>query len=384
MNNIIDIYHPLQKIFFSKWLIGSQTVDIFPDSNFSFHPVNHGWELYIKKNPKILDDYAVSLNKDLELSLYIKDNDCEFLFTDILMKSIPNYINALVFALKIDFIKHSVFFNLHQKSKYFGFDLTFDLNNWDYPYGAMDYCLSIDKLFKERNLNSIELEIVDDGTLHGLFFRFHDLRPEKKIGNYIKEFIAIFRDIHNRTIHSLKERFNQNNLIFYFDFPDEIKYSCSQYLVYFASFLNDLGLKTTTEIRDELSKTLFRIEPKDKNFALKKIKEALELYLTFPKVSDISLMLTPDSKIEHHKLISNIMFLRSQIELNKAVIQAKDATISAQNRELSNVSFNLNDSDNLNETFLDGSISLKKYEGKGFEINFPLIFKKLKLYLSKK
>src|SRR6185437_3359491 len=71
----------------------------------------------------------------------------------------------------------------------------------------------------------------------------------------------------------------KSSLVAWFDFPAPIKTACEQYLVYFVQFLEDLGIKANSEIKEDAGRVLFSITPVDGQSALGRIKEALEIYL---------------------------------------------------------------------------------------------------------
>ena len=72
------------------------------------------------------------------------------------------------------------------------------------------------------------------------------------------------------------------NILSVFNFPAEIKISCEQYLLYFAQFLQDLGINATSNLKEEAGKVLFSVTPTDDVEALDKIREALAVYLNLP------------------------------------------------------------------------------------------------------
>jgi DNA-binding winged helix-turn-helix (wHTH) protein len=67
-----------------------------------------------------------------------------------------------------------------------------------------------------------------------------------------------------------------------FEFPEELKIACEQYLLYFARFLKDLGINAVSTLIDEAGKVLFSVTPTDDMDALDKIREALTIYLNLP------------------------------------------------------------------------------------------------------
>jgi CRISPR-associated protein (TIGR02584 family) len=89
-------------------------------------------------------------------------------------------------------------------------------------------------------------------------------------------FIRLRHDIDRQSIY-------ESTFIKYvFSFPNEIKFPCEQYLLYFAQFLQDLGINATSNLKEEAGKVLFSVTPTDDIEALDKIREALAVYLNLP------------------------------------------------------------------------------------------------------
>ena len=83
---------------------------------------------------------------------------------------------------------------------------------------------------------------------------------------------------------------------------------------------------------------------------------------------------------------ANIYHLKSQIVLQQAVLQAKDATIEALQLSNYRLKEEVTTAKQIEEKgaglkeekFMGGVVSVKKYEGKGFSIDFPSLIRKLK------
>ncbi len=83
---------------------------------------------------------------------------------------------------------------------------------------------------------------------------------------------------------SIKNNLHKSNfqLNVRFNFPEQFKTPCEQYLLYFAQFLQDLGISATSNLKEEAGKVLFSVTPTDDKEALDKIREALAVYLNLP------------------------------------------------------------------------------------------------------
>jgi hypothetical protein len=84
-------------------------------------------------------------------------------------------------------------------------------------------------------------------------------------------------------IAQLNTGVSSNSLAELFDFPEDVKTACTQYLQYFYEFLKDVGIKAKVAVTEQDSgEVLFSVIPDDKDAALENIREALNIYLRLP------------------------------------------------------------------------------------------------------
>jgi hypothetical protein len=165
--------------------------------------------------------------------------------------------------------------------------------------------------------------IVEDEKLNGK-------EEVEKALNIINQIITI-------TNQNLISLLNEDSLTTFFEFPNEIKTACKQYLVYFAQFLKDMGIEAETEIHEKVQKTLFKVIPKEKTATLENIRNALEVYLNVPGLSDFEYSITNNSDMAAMQWKANVMHLKSQLMLANSALQMKDATI--ETLQLSNYQY---------------------------------------------
>ena len=86
------------------------------------------------------------------------------------------------------------------------------------------------------------------------------------------------------------------------------------------------------------------------------------------------------------QLLSNVQHLQSQLYLVQAVIEAKDATIQASKSHIALLASALGDQiergqlatkDKNEESLLGGMVVLQEYQGKGWKIDLPKLFRAL-------
>lgn len=198
-----------------------------------------------------------------------------------------------------------------------------------------------------------------------------------RILNFIDQEVKIVLE-KNKT-HTL-----ENHLLNIFSFPTEIRQVCEQYLIYFSKFLEDLGINVTSKLDSQTQTTYFTIIPKDSNEALKNIRGLLDIYLNLPDAPDFEHISSSYSDLSLQQLIANVYHLKSQLALVNSMIQLKDATIESLKFTNHHKSLLIESKSLKNEEkTLDGLITINEFEGKGFNVNLPEIFRRLKRIFNK-
>ena len=205
---------------------------------------------------------------------------------------------------------------------------------------------------------------------------------------------GMLTQLHELTVTSLMARLRQDSVVTYFDFPEEVRVACEQYLLYFVQFLKDLGVEATAELQHEAGQVLFAVRPADREQALDAIRTALETYLQLPS-NPISDSPGVEYEIAIQRLAANIDHLKGQLRLARAELQLAGATIQTQQvtisrllgdgvigESLKNITPRPKDEDKgyvIWDIFI-----IKNYEGKGFEIKLPELFRKFRRLFKKK
>jgi|SRR5579864_5209586 len=180
-----------------------------------------------------------------------------------------------------------------------------------------------------------------------------------------------------------------DSLVTFFRFPPGIRSCCSQYLLYFVQFLEDLGIKADSEIKEHAGRILFSVTPADGPGALGKIKEALEVYLDLPRNPEFNATAGEFSDIAVSQLKANVFFLQSQLSLAQALLETKSATLEAlnftvyqQKQLLIGLSADQSAPNSTkrteNEPVVGDTVSVKPYEGKILRVDLPTILRRLK------
>jgi hypothetical protein len=262
--------------------------------------------------------------------------------------------------------------------------ISFQVNylEWDKPYSISEF-VEIHKKLLSKTLQ-IEIVEVEDDRDEGIgnFFYFEIIITDltAPIQQFIDLLLHEAKRIHILALEILENNFNSSSVSFLYKFPKEIRSACNQYLVYFSQFLLDLGIEAYTSITESEENTLFTVTPKDKKEALENIQSALSVYLEAS--SENVIFISQSNEIAHIQWKANILHLESQIEMSKAIIQAKDQTIQAltfANFQL--VSMLPKENKNANdgsEEILGGIASVDDVKFKGVTLKLPEIIRRLR------
>ena len=204
--------------------------------------------------------------------------------------------------------------------------------------------------------------------------------------NYIDPISKILEPLINEIMEELYNKFQLDIYSTFFNFPLELKVSCTQYLVYFVQFLIDLGIEVQTEIKDTPQGTFFSVIPQNKSEAISNIKQLLNDFMNAPSSAQFDIEMSPHQDIAAIQWQANILHLKSQIsfantqiQMKNAIIQMKEATINSLNLSNYLLSEKITTSPKKDEEqIIDGILSVTSVEKFGGKINLAELFRLLK------
>ena len=158
-----------------------------------------------------------------------------------------------------------------------------ELDKWKNIYSFEEYFKQIEKIIDEEYDGLIEISENDwsEGLFQGVEISVKNISLDVPVIDEIHRALATLRRIHFQSAQNLSKN-DKNSVTTLFNFPESIKFSCEQYLLYFARFLEDLGIDAKSSIKEEAEKVLFSVTPTDDIEALDRIREALAVYLNLP------------------------------------------------------------------------------------------------------
>lgn len=263
------------------------------------------------------------------------------------------------------------------------------LSRWRRKYSFADYYIVLCRLFRDSGIQNVRVPSGDDLeksiAAEHFTLEFTSIDGKLPIAEELARCSDVLLDFHEQAEKELESRLYSDSVVVSFEFPEEVRVPCEQYLLYFAQFLRDLGVNVDTALTHEAGQVLFTVTPEDEKQALDKIRAALGLYLHLPSspASDAG-----GKEIAILRLNSELQSLHSKLSLATAEIQMKDAAIQLQKVTIAQLTGeviveSLKDvtpkpKDKEKEELLGDIVSLVPIKGKGFEVNLPELFRRLK------
>ena len=215
--------------------------------------------------------------------------------------------------------------SLDNKNKSFEISLDFNasLEDWTGTFAFSQYFNELKKIIDQRQDLEISMSDESAGLEYGfLINQVKKAITSEKIHYLLEDFFKEIETLNLKIERKLSKSHSDDLPQFSFNFPTELKVQCEQYLLYFAKFLQDIGIKATSNLKEEAGKVLFSVTPTDDVEALGKIREALAVYLNLPA--------SPISDLEYSENFA-LMRLQQQVRnLQHSQQMAKTELLSAQ------------------------------------------------------
>jgi len=247
---------------------------------------------------------------------------------------IPRELETLELCYKLNFVDtFSRLLLLREPIKGPDFVILFTheckLDEWKNSFSIKELDKSLREVIHDHKEYGLEYSGLDPDN-NGFSIEIEDINSTHTIKETIDNKRPLIDDIYNKVSNLLIEKSRGNAVVSIFDFPEQVRVPCEQYLIYFADFLRNLGIKAATDITHEAGKVLFSVTPESKDIALQHIREALDMYLNLPgSMQDIQLI-SMDIGIKEQQLLAQVQHLRSQILLANALTQSQRGTIQYQ------------------------------------------------------
>lgn len=323
--------------------------------------------------------------------------------TAMSIDEIPKEIHSLKLHYPLDFneyFQNIDFFRDYDKDEFeeMNFTLSWDFEKWKKPYSIEEFALALKEVILEYEDEGIVWQEDEEFASNGCMISFRRFDKKETIRTEVERKMPIIIEIMGKVHVLLAKQSREDSIISLFDFPEQVRVPCEQYLVYFAEFLKNIGINATTDISHQAGRVLFSVTPESKEIALEQIREALQIYLQLPKSFAHSGFTNMQLEPREQQLLANIQHLNGQLMLANAIAYTQGETIQnqrdviEQQRKIIDATIlqqslliEAKDADSLDkEEILGGTVSLTNLEVKGFQINIPNIYRLLRDKIIKK
>lgn len=270
-------------------------------------------------------------------------------------------------------------------------------DKWKRLWSILDNGVAFKNSLEKYNLEGLNFpnwnsDDLFESVINGIRFEL-EKEASGSISDIVSELIDYVQEAYSDANEHLSLRLKSDTLVRQFNFPEETKSACEQYLIYFTSFLKDIGIAATSEIQEiTVNEVLFSVTPLEKTQALSQIREALDIYLNLPRNQSINFM-NPAMDLASQQLAINISHFKGQLILANAIIQQKELTIKNQ-AQLINQQSVANDilvkslqtqnEEEDTEGLVGELVKIKKAEWEFIELDLPEMLRWLKSKFSKK
>lgn len=180
---------------------------------------------------------------------------------------------------------------------------------------------------------------------YGFEVVFNVKKLQLSLKDEVEQYLNILYQLHVEALKLINHGFSDNTIVCFFNFPLRIQIQCEQYLLYFAQFLQDIGINATSNLKEKVGKVLFSVTPTDDIEGLDKIRKALAVYLSLPSSPVIyndsfqSMQLKQQVENLQHSQRMKEMEMRSAqyaLRLAQQNIENQDKIITRQNSFIDN------------------------------------------------
>ena len=155
------------------------------------------------------------------------------------------------------------------------FQARFEYEDWKGPYSFAEYYSGFEEQLNSEHSDVTARQDDDEALANGFWITFTVPPMQGPLADQILACARTLAEITESVGASLRMQIADDSVALQFEFPDEVRVSCEQYLLYFAQFLKDLGVGADTAITSEAGHVLFTVTPTNEKEALDRIRDAL-------------------------------------------------------------------------------------------------------------
>jgi hypothetical protein len=272
------------------------------------------------------------------------------------------------------------------------FAIPLNIRTWQRTWSITDF---MDALTEAALETQSEVDVHDPTcNSHGavgaecyIGFPIHDL--SRRAYDVLHDEMPVVIQLLDRTAGRLDARTLQQTLLRTYRFPPQISGAACEYLRYFVQFLSDLGIDAHSDLKQRAGVVIFKVTPTSQSEALRRIAEALRIYLNLPFMPEFAAASEPFQDVAVVELRRAVQGLQSQLLRARADINVLQ--IISQYPQLSlpavvAASLPVDDSysplpvpaESDHEPLFGGVLNLKKFEFNGGDIDLAGLLRRLK------
>lgn len=350
-------------------------------------------QLWINGNLIQSDDIKIYGDNDFWVRIIDRDLSLDLMQNKV--GSLSTEIRKISFYYPLEFwdLIEDIEIRRNYKNKeiiYFEYTFEWDFEKWKKTYSIKEFAKVMEQVTAEYKEYGIEWIQSDEIISNGCSLRCSNFNDKNTIHEIHLNNIGIVEDIYNKASVILLINSNDSTVVNLFDFPKEVKVACEQYLIYFIQFLKEIGINAEANLKEESGIVLFTVVPSSSETALELIRDALNIYLQLPILFNNAQYNPIQMDVNVQQLLANVHHLNSQLMLSRAIIQTNQLTIGNQQRLIEQQQRVIDSSifkqsliesrtnEDEGEEILGGTVKLQKYEGNGFQVDIPNIYRWVK------
>jgi hypothetical protein len=233
----------------------------------------------------IIDGIKDDVSKLIDEHFYIESEKKFNKLKQASIEELRSFFSYVSYSFSVDWSKYEVqttiLFSEEGNAQCILFNFNINYIDWSKPYTLYEFIEVHSQIISETKnvIYDIATDVREEWV--GRFFGLKVIieNTTEPLYKYIDFSLEKLKEVHFIALEILDNKYPSEGITVWYQFPNEIRTVCNQYLMYFAQFLEDLGISAETSLKEQANQVLFTVTPKDKKQALDEIYKALAIYI---------------------------------------------------------------------------------------------------------
>lgn len=338
--------------------------------------------IFLENDSEILTIPEQSYDKDL-LKFYCEDIDSD-LTAKIIGKKVDEIPSGLQYFSEFESDEFPnenwIDFRCDGNSVELILHVTFNWEDWDQSITIQEFLECYKDEIGRTGFNS---EITKDEGWASLNISL--VVSQGEIIKQIEPLIIIAKETYQSLLIKFIKNKSKDLFVKVFEFPKEYESICSQYLIWFGEFLQNLGVDASVSTENNNGQTSIIVSPKDATELTGKIEMLFYQYISLPYseyLPALDTSISTEDKFKVQMLTSQIENFKSQVQMKDAVIEMKDLSImnlkESYDKKSSELMLIQRMKNSKDIEILDGSFSLGEIKWGALKFNPKKLLDKIK------